>query len=460
MADTAAHIAATGSIYGGTESYGTFVELAPIIGAQAVVLGALEVSSTSGMTVEVWDDENATLVGDLPNSFSRRFQDRLSDLGSGEVSVLVDDDDADLLVVGNHVRFLIDGQYAFTFVITQRDVVMVVEDEESAQVLKASGDGVASMLRTGVVYPHGGVSSLPVADQRPFSWASPEYDSSGWSPVVVQYDRIARQLVLDPPLHEPWFPPKGWPTPLSVDWIWTRTRATDTSNQHPAGRCYFRKTITLGSAQTLMFFLAADDRARVFIDGKTVMDWTAEFPEDSFLDCWRAGVPVSAGDHIIGIEAETYTGNPERPRRGMVALAVHEAPTTGTYSDSTLVVGTDSTWRCLDYPLYVPAPTPGKVLETLLDEAQDRGALAGWTWSFTQTADSSGTPWDAPYEFVARVGDDLVAVLKSLSQWAIDWHADPAGRRLHAWNKGAAGAVAATYTAGVDLFELVHTERI
>lgn len=465
MADTLTFaVTSGGAVYAPSISSTAYTLSMPFIAADAQAHGAtIGATATAAptMTVEVWDTENDALLANFPDSYNRRFQDVMSDLGSGQITVDNDDPDLAYLAVDNHIRFKIADQYAFTFTIAERRNTVVDRNEELGQGLMVGGPGIISDLRTATVYPYGGVDALPISDQRPFSWASPEYDSSAWASAVQQYARISTQFNLDPPYHEPWFPPKGWPTPMSVDWIWTRYRAEGVDSQHPPGKVYFRQTVSF-PGNTAMFFLSADDRARVFIDGKTVIDWTTQFPEDSFLDCWRAGVPVSAGDHVVAIEAETYAGTSERPRRGMVALAIHDAPTaTGvTFSSSTLIAGTDTTWKCLDYPSVIPAPTPGDILITLLNEAQARTAAQGWTWSFTADVDSAGVAWAQPYEFVCRVGDDLVNVLKALAETAIDFHADPVGRRLHAWNKGTSGASAASYGAGSDLRALVHTERV
>lgn len=447
----------------GDESVGAVVELGQILITGVTPIAGLEQVSTNvpTLTAAVYDDTNGTKLADLDSSHARRFQDELSGAGSGQLSVDVDDSAAQHLDIGNHVRFSINDVAAFTFRIAQRDYKLVDTAEEYGQTLSVSGPGVVDLLANQIVYPYGGVAARPVADSRPFSWASPEYDASGWPACVVQYDRIAFQLGVDPPLMEPWFPPKGWPTPMTVDWIWSRARYSG-GNQHPAGRCYFRKTVTLGSDKTLAFFLSADDRARVFIDGKEVQGWTNQFPEDSFLDCWVAKVPVSAGSHVFAIEGETYAGNPDRPRRGMVALSVHQQPTgANTYSSSTLLVGTDSTWTCLDYPTVVPAPTPGKIILTLLTERNARtgGSVGQWTTTFTDGVDSAGAAWSQPYEFTARIGDDILSVLKAMADTAIDFHADPVGRVLHMWNKDSADSNAATYAAGTDLLSLAHSGR-
>lgn len=438
----------------------------PAFGAHSAVGFAplLDVSAaTPTLTAAVYDDTNTSQLATLDNSFARRFQDELSGHGTGSLSLAVDDDEAEHLDVGNHIRFSVGGQLAFTFRIDNRQYRSVDPSEEYGQNLTVSGPGHIVGLDDQIVYPYGGVEARPVADARPFSWASPEYDSSGWPSAVVQYNRIAFQLGLDPPLMEPWFPPKGWPTPMTVDWIWSRARYSGGGSQHPAGRCYFRKTVSLASDMTLVFFLAADDRARVFIDGKEIIPWTNQFPEDSFLDCWRTSVPVSSGNHVIAIEAETYAGNPIRPRRGMVALAVHEVQTgSSTYSSSTLELGTDNTWKCLDYPSTVPAPTPGKIINTLISERNARtgGSTGQWTTTFSDTVDSAGNAWSDPREFTARIGDSILSVLDALADVNVDYHAEPGGRVLSMWNKDAAGATAGTFAAGTDLLSQAFEERV
>jgi hypothetical protein len=171
-------------------------------------------------------------------------------------------------------------------------------------------------------------------------------------------------------------------------------------------------------------------------------------------------VPVSAGYHAIGIEAEVYETSPNGLYRGMVALSAHVLPGTGApLSEATSVFVTDGTWQCLDYPTTVPGQTAGGVLYALLLEALARGALTGWTLGFDNLVDSAGDPWPWMYEENLNVGQDYLSVLRQLAEEYVDVRIDPVELKLHAYIRGGSSTSAASYTIGGNITELTHTEK-
>lgn len=56
--------------------------------------------------------------------------------------------------------------------------------------------------------------------------------------------------------------------------------------------------------------------------------------------------------------------------------------------------------------------TPGKILHTLVTEAQGRGALTGLTIDWTDAADSAGTAWPTTVTFTYEPGKTLLSVLQ------------------------------------------------
>lgn len=102
-----------------------------------------------------------------------------------------------------------------------------------------------------------------------------------------------------------------------------------------------------------------------------------------------------------------------------------------------------------------PAPTPGRILRALLEEAQARGALTGWTLSCTDAADSAGQAWPVNQAFTFRVGQNLADVLRQMADTSIEYRAQPAGLRLDVYRKGTVIAPnAATFTIGSNLADL------
>lgn len=82
------------------------------------------------------------------------------------------------------------------------------------------------------------------------------------------------------------------------------------------------------------------------------------------------------------------------------------------------------------------ADTPGAAVITILDQAQDRGALDDITWDFTTEVDSNGTEWSqlltakfSPGSTYTQILDKLVEL--GLAEWAVVW--DGTDRVLKLW---------------------------
>jgi hypothetical protein len=338
--------------------------------------------------------------------------------------------------------------------------------------VRLSGRGLAAEFDDAVTYPSGQIYPnaqlivRPWSDQRPFSWATSEVSTSGWPFAVSQFGQTTCiPNILDPIVG---VPPAGWPSPLQsqfVQWIWTRGRAL-----HPAGNCLFRKQFNIsGNTTQCVLFLSAGGRARALIDGIEVIPWTSTFPTWSSSFTTSVVLPISGqeislGTHQLAIEAENFDYSSAQYKTpgsvGCVMAALYAIPSSGRYTVSDLICGTDTTWKCLDYPTTYPAPTPGQVIGVLRNDAQARGALTGWTFggSFGDDTDSVGAPWATSVEQVVRVGDSLLSVLRSLQdQQLIDWRADPVAKRLWVWNWGTSVANSGvTLAKGSNLLELAH----
>jgi len=66
--------------------------------------------------------------------------------------------------------------------------------------------------------------------------------------------------------------------------------------------------------------------------------------------------------------------------------------------------------------------TPGFIMRVLLQAAQTRGCLPGWTFDFTDSLDSSGAAWSQTYSITYRMGVSLLEVLLGLgSSRLVDW---------------------------------------
>ena len=408
------------------------------------------------VTAELWNTTNSTRVRTLPKAFNHRWQETLNDCGTWSLEVAKDDPAVADATYGRVVRFLVDGTAAFSGVVEQRELHLVADGEEVDEVVTLSGRGLLSAWEDAVVYPKGGVDKKPSSDVRPFNWCFPEnsFLLSDWVPVTVVHDHIANRTDGDPPTYAPWYPPKGWPAPDTAQWIWSGSYGSTT----PSGKSYFAYVYNAPSDMDLVIYLAADNRATLYVDGIVCLE-TDQYPAFNFEDCYRTVVPVSAGYHCIGVEAEVYQNSPNGLYRGIVAVSGHALPTDGVLKASTSKFKSDSTWKCLSYPTTVPGRTAGAVVYELLLEAAARGALTGWTLSFDANTDTAGTSWPWMLEETFQVGQDYLSVLRQLGEAYIDFAVDAANLRLNAWVKGGSRTSSAVYTAGSNLTELIHTEK-
>ena len=69
--------------------------------------------------------------------------------------------------------------------------------------------------------------------------------------------------------------------------------------------------------------------------------------------------------------------------------------------------------------------TPGYILDQLIDEAQTRTALAGFTMGFTPTLDSNGAAYSDTLTIDVRVGSTLEEVVRTLEELAVDVWVSP-----------------------------------
>lgn len=412
---------------------------------------------TATVTAELWNATNSTFLSTLPYAFDHQWQETLNDAGSWSLKMPVDDTAGADATYGRCIRFLVDGQPAFTGTVETRERVTVAGDEEYGQVLTLSGRGLAARWEDAIVYPLGGVDARPASDVRPVNWcysANPFYGS--WPYVHVVHSDIVTKTSTNPLALTPGPPPKGWPAPVECSWIWS----SNYGSVAPAGKSVFIYVYNAATAQNLQLWLTASHRATLYVDGIVVLE-TPDAPYEAWFEAYRTTVPLTAGYHAIGVEAEMYASPVSGNKKAMIAVSAHKLPTDGSpLSASTSVFKTDSTWQCLDRPTVVPGQTAGGLLQVLLLEAIDRGGLPSWTLSFDNAVDSAGEPWPAMSEELLQIGQDYLSVLRQLVDAGyIDFTVDAVGQTLNAYVPGATSTAVTTYTTGTNVTELAHTEK-
>ncbi|MEV1003396.1 hypothetical protein [Nonomuraea sp. NPDC050202] len=85
-----------------------------------------------------------------------------------------------------------------------------------------------------------------------------------------------------------------------------------------------------------------------------------------------------------------------------------------------------------------PNATAGFIMNSLLTEAQARGALAGFAWTFTGSLDTAGLTWNQTFGLGVPLGTDVLAVLLTLVEAGLIDIRMTGPRTLSAWRPGTA----------------------
>lgn len=396
-------------------------------------------------------DEDVTVwVGgvQVPNVTRVRWVDDADDIGSGSLELL--EPVAGFETLGSSTRaplFVckLGGETAFSWYGRKMRRRAVGVDNHTTQVWE--GPGWLSYFDRFQVRPHGGPGRKPYGDARTFGWADPAYQDTYWTGAHVYLAQISRQIQVDPPFYEPWFTPPGFPA-ADHAWYWSTNRGT----VFPSGRAFFRCTQSF-AAGMWRFFLAGDGRVRLFIDGLEVLGWTEAVPVQSFLKCYAVELELTAGTHLVGVEAEVYDlstipGN-TRPQRGMMACAWSPSSTSGDY-DCSASSYPSVVWKAYDYPDPPeradddppPALNPAQVVQAIWDESAPHDLSWGSMVTFSSTYDSSGWPWPANAPVTFPIGESMLDVLRRMRDMGLcEFGSDPGGGRLHMWVPGRKGVV-------------------
>lgn len=391
-------------------------------------------------TAEIWNRANGTKVADLNTTVSgqdwapvkiERTGKKLNAPGSGSITIPADHPAVDDLGDGNTLRLFDSGTLVHSFTLSRR--LEVVTDDEDKKLVTCWGEGLMARWAEATVAPW--LSGRPVSADRVWNFASPGLSETGWTAVYTQDwsasvwgDRT----------------PERWPFGANFGyWIWSR--ATDPVQ--PAGTSLFRNRFTLADDATVVFYVAANSTFDFWVDGVLLESEPAKQPDTfGYMATWRYVVEMSAGNHVVAARVENWAGSVSDNPAGLICSAA-EVTSSWTVDDTGIFGSAESSynWVCKDYPSTFPGFTPIEILQELLDEAQARGVLTGWTID-----DNSGS-YDELEEFAVRVGDSYLKVLEQMSEY-VDIQADDAGLVLNVWPKGdMGGASGVTVTAGTNL---------
>ena len=390
-------------------------------------------------------------------AFGKRWQQTVSDVGSGQVQLVNDDPNLAAITYGDFVRFDLDGTARFLMLVEAIDTVAIAPAEEVDEVTTITGRGSLAQWEQAIVLPPNGVEGQPYTETRVFDWGAAELDidvvTTNWD-AAVELTQVGQGSEGEPPPSFPvrWLQyPLGWSDPTGY-WVWSQ--AAGAGPAMPAGTSYFARDVNITTAGYYAVYMAADNRYTCKIDGVLIDTFDDESSQEGYQFTRRADLFLTAGVHRVAMKVTNDSG---MELAGFVwALWSVDSER----NDDTLILRADTTWSAIGYPAVAPGFTAGHVIRVLLEEAQANGALTDWVLDFTDTLDSDGNPWPVDMAFSFRVGMDLLSVLRQLGSSDIDFIADPASLTLHAYVIDGMGVAqgAATATLG-DLSYLEYQGR-
>lgn len=375
------------------------------------------------VTAKVWDSTFGTELATL-QAKDMGWTDQANDVGSGQLSLRMDDPDVEHLAYDNIVQFLLDGEPAFAWVIEARDQHTIAPGEAAEQRVMVSGRGLLSLLDRARVLPLLGIGRMSPSVRR-FDWTAPDLDDSAWDAAV----EIKRQGDTGGPADG--FP-KNWPAEAADAYmIWGQAPVAGPPPQ-PPGDCLFRGDYTLSELTTVTIFVTGDDGWELIVDGARLGGDTQQF-------AWKQTAKVTltqdGGDHWIDIRGTNLDRPSASTNVAWVICAVMETDGGGNVTDPTPILVTDDSWRTLAYPATTPGMTPGLIYSTLQTEEQTAGGLIGWTKDYSDDLDSDATPW-TELAFGAQVGQDTyLDVNAKLCETHVDVDMAADGITHHAWAK-------------------------
>lgn len=292
--------------------------------------------------------------------------------------------------------------------------------------------GIMAELDDVVVQPESGVGKLPFFKTRYCDWRSTYIDRSSWTPTVFPaYDDPAGQGVVG--LYGRHWPPNGWPAPFAG---WSYREYESGSSQHPVGTCYGALLVDLPAVDRFIadLWMASDDAAE-FSWNTTPWLIGDEAPQSSWELPYRR-VGWASGNQTVLVTWRHTNNDWKWPSNALNVAAIafgcwrlDSVTSAPEISYDNLIFQSGRMPNALDpdsplpdgaywSPLLDQPPgfTPGLLWHVLLSEAQLAGFLPDWTWTFSPTLTSLGTPWavETPYELA--VGETYLQVLQRTVQ--------------------------------------------
>lgn len=410
--------------------------LTPQMGAVNVVAAGVDAPPRMSADLVTFPARTHLATLDL---VAAEFNDIAYGVGAARTTIDMIDPAVPMLQEGRLIEHRVDGQLVFTSIVEQWDLQRLAETEEVDQTCMISGRGHLAILEYGVVEPlifGVGPTGTPTMD-RVFNWAAPDFNDSSWLPAT----EIRRQGDMIDPAGT-WTQsseyPLGWPDEDAY-WILTRPLGPGSPSEPkaPVGPTYFRHKFTLTERTELRVYVGADDEWEIWIDGVKHSSSAPAAPEN-WGRTQHVDMGLAAGEHTIGVKlVNSFRPSIATNAAGFIAAAYTISQRTKRPDQH--VFSTDRSWLGLDFPATAPGFTPGEIIRIAVEEAQARGGLQMVSLSFTDRADSAGTPWPEVADFGTKAGTDLLTfIVGELGSTYVDVEMLPGGYLLDAYVKDTA----------------------
>jgi len=366
----------------------------------------------------------------IPRRDDLKILDEIEGSGGGSFQVFRDDpklqEIPNILSYQNIYKYSLDGKVIGAFLGTRKKTEFVSRNEQAAETIVVSGEGLRGWFRNAVVEPYRGIKS-DSSDTRFFSFASER--GSWYKPVDWIVPALIQQHSLDANLGPFNTAPAEWPDAPDAYWIWGEPNSG--VDPAPEGMNYFRHefevTGVTGQADYAVF-VAAKDHFQVFIDGQQIIE--AE-EDDAYAKTWRADFKLGNGSHVLAVRVLTQGLG----AAGMIAALFKSGDATSEIPATLLSVTNDVDWVVNPYPDPAPGWSPGEVMLTLLSEADARGVrFPDWLIpTFTAETDSDGVPWPRSLDWAFQIGTEYYDVVEKLEELSCDLWINPETYELNMW---------------------------
>jgi len=377
-----------------------------------------------GLELEVYPfDDPFTIMDVLPRRRELKSLDELRGPGGGSFQIYRNDpkliDNQNLLDYRNVFKIRLDRKVIGAFIATSKKSDYVNREEKSGEFWEIAGGGLREWFHDAVVEPYGGIRT-DSQESRTFSFASEQgswYIEEDWvAPVSIQ------QYSLDPNPNPFGTAPAEWPDAPDAHWIWGVDNDAE-ENPAPEGVNYFRYEFDIApeiGVKKYAVFGAGKDQFDFFMDGQQIIE---SRETDGYARTWRADLELAPGHHILAARVlANGTG-----QAGLIA-ALFRAGDAATETAAELLAVTNTTdWKVNVYPDPPPGWTPGEIMLTLLQEAEDRGVRFPefLTPTFTATTDSEGAAWPRSLDWSFDIGSEYYDVVAKLEELVCDVWIDP-----------------------------------